>query len=198
MIMEIMPDLHCKDEIRKEMKVLRSRITQEDALLKSSRIMESFFGLEKLSSPCLIMCYMNFKNEVNTGALIKKCLAQGKGIALPRVESVNDGRIIVPYRICNIDKDVECGSYGIMEPVTDTARRVEPQEIDLVIVPGLAFGLNRQRIGYGAGYYDRLLKEVRKDCVKIGFAYEIQILEKIYENKLDVPMDIIITEERII
>jgi 5-formyltetrahydrofolate cyclo-ligase len=71
-------------------------------------------------------------------------------------------------------------------------------DIDLCIIPGVAFDINKNRIGYGAGYYDRFLKGVGKECFKVGIAFEEQILQDIPASENDIALDLIITDKRII
>jgi 5-formyltetrahydrofolate cyclo-ligase len=97
--------------------------------------------------------------------------------------------------ICKADTIFETNAFNIPEPVeTATA---EPQEIDLVIVPLLAFDEKGIRVGYGKGYYDRYLKDCREDCLKVGFSY-FEAVERIEDaDEFDVPLDFCITPNRI-
>jgi 5-formyltetrahydrofolate cyclo-ligase len=70
--------------------------------------------------------------------------------------------------------------------------------MDLAVVPGVAFDLERRRIGYGAGYYDRFLPRLRQDCLAVGVAYSLQLVENIQAGEHDIPMDAVITEDRIL
>ena len=85
-----------------------------------------------------------------------------------------------------------------MEPATGQNNTVSPDLIDVVIVPGCAFDLHRNRMGYGAGYYDRFLKLISDNCLKVGVAFDFQVMDEIPCDELDIPMDIIITEDKII
>ena len=85
-----------------------------------------------------------------------------------------------------------------MEPKKKFFRPVSPEDIDLVIVPGIAFDRSGERIGYGMGFYDRFLKKIRKDTSSIGLAYEFQIVDDIPSEETDVKVNKIITEKRVI
>jgi 5-formyltetrahydrofolate cyclo-ligase len=89
-------------------------------------------------------------------------------------------------------KQVELGAYKILEPKKHLPR-LKPQQIDLAFIPGIAFSRDGHRVGYGKGFYDRLMKKLT--CPKIGIAYEFQIVNNIPGEKHDVPVDMIITEK---
>lgn len=188
-----------KSLIRNEILRLRSSLGQEAVEQKSLKIAEKLFGLDQFKKSGLVMCYMDFNNEVRTDILIKKCFEEGKRVALPRVVK-NSGirKEIAAYEIKDTVTNLEKGTYGIMEPKMEITREVNPPDIDLVIVPGVAFDTRKNRIGYGAGYYDRFLKKVRSGCFKIALAFELQVVDDIPAGGDDVPVDMIITEERII
>ncbi|HHW48021.1 MAG TPA: 5-formyltetrahydrofolate cyclo-ligase [Clostridiaceae bacterium] len=192
--------------MKEEKRLIRKRILEirETADIgfiheMSLRITKKFTSMDIFKKSETIMAYMDFRNEVATMDLIKFCISHKKRVALPRIESRETGhKEIYPYVIHDILLDTEPGFYGIMEPVRNPGNLVRPDEIDIVLVPGVAFSEGRYRIGYGAGYYDRFLKKVRTDCIKIGIAFEFQVLKSIPVEEHDVPLDMIITEERII
>ncbi|MDP7322999.1 MAG: 5-formyltetrahydrofolate cyclo-ligase, partial [Candidatus Woesearchaeota archaeon] len=94
--------------------------------------------------------------------------------------------------------ELEPKTWGILEPKDEFIRKFDIENVDLVIIPGIVFDQNGHRIGYGYGYYDRFLKKLDKNVVKIGFGFEFQIVDKIPEEKHDVPVDIMVTEKRVI
>lgn len=188
-----------KRSIRGKVMQARSAIKQNVIEYKSLLIINRLLELELFNKSRLIMCYMDFRNEVRTSPLIEKCFAMGKKVALPRVVKTDAcSREIRVYEISNNGSDIEKGSYGILEPKQRVDAEVDPLDIDLVIVPGVAFDIHKNRVGYGAGYYDRFLKKVRPDCRKLAIAFEMQIIHKIPADDTDIPVDSIITEKRII
>ena len=92
--------------------------------------------------------------------------------------------------------DLKISSYGILEPKKDKIKNISSDKIDLIIVPGVAFDLKGNRMGHGKGYYDRFLNLVKS--TSIGLAFEFQIIENIPVESHDKPIDMIITEKRII
>jgi len=192
--------------LKEEKKIIRNKILEvrkaADAGFiheMSQKIARKITALEAFKKSGIIMAYMDFRNEVATMDLIKFCITHNKKVALPRIECSETGlKDIFAYEINDVLSDTEPGFYGIMDPVRKAENLVSPDKIDIVLVPGVAFSEDRYRIGYGAGYYDRFLKKVRADCIKVGMAFEFQVLEKIPAEEHDVPLDIIITERRII
>jgi 5-formyltetrahydrofolate cyclo-ligase len=182
----------------------RDLLKPEEVAVKSEAIRERLFSLEKYEQANMVMSYMSFRNEVSTEQLIVQCLRSGKGVVVPRTEksaSAASGDVVKSlgvYEIKEAGKHMVTGYMGIAEPDASVLRRVDPLEIDMVVVPGVAFDGARNRIGYGGGYYDRFLRTLRPDCLKAGVAFELQVFDSIPAAEYDLPVDIIVTEERII
>jgi 5-formyltetrahydrofolate cyclo-ligase len=126
----------------------------------------------------LITDYLHFKNP-------------NLQICFPKT-NLNDGTM--QAIVCSADSIFEANEYNIPEPLdTETA---DPTVIDMVIVPLLAFDVKGNRVGYGKGYFDKYLKECRKDCIKVGLSY-YEPLDSIDDaNEFDVPLDFCITPQR--
>lgn len=187
-----------KSEVRKKILAVRSGLPESEVSCKSAVICDKIVNSPIFSRAGTVFCYMDFRNEVRTGGIIRECLRAGKKVGLPMVNNGGMERRLLAYDIKDPDNDVGKGAYGIMEPCSDKLRPMEESEIDLVIVPGVAFDMQRQRLGYGAGYYDRFLNQLRPDCVKIGIAFDVQIVDRIPVEEHDIKMDAVITESRII
>ena len=188
-----------KNEIRKEVLKLRSALKACDAALKSSKITERLINLKEFDISSLIMCYTDFKNEVQTGVFINECFKLGKRVAVPLIlHDTGSQREMTAFEICDLERDLRPGFYGIREPFDCAEGEINPAEIDLVIVPGVAFDLKKNRIGYGAGYYDRFFKKLKRGCPKVGIAFELQVYDHLPAESHDIPLDMVITEERII
>lgn len=192
-----------KSKIRKGVLKKRITLTEKEIIEKSLLIKEKLFNLEEFKKAGLIMFYSSFKNEVETGEMIEEAIALGKKIALPKT-SRQDG--IKPYLIFNLKKDLVPGLFGIPEPKAEAKREVNPEEIDMVIVPGIAFDRYGHRIGFGQGFYDCFLRSIsprigtlegqsRPFCVGLGF--DFQIVDAIPADIYDERVDMVITESRI-
>ena len=143
------------------------------------------------------MCYVDFQNEVRTTRHFARFLdAPDASIIVPFCE---DGEI-VPFHLWSLD-ELEVGYRGILEPKAslrqEPDRIVDPEWIETVIVPGLAFDINGNRLGRGAGFYDRFLPKLPSTATIIGLAFECQVFESIPTERHDRPVDILITETQL-
>lgn len=162
---------------------------------KRSRLIHNkiFTQKEFLDSRCVMLYCSKGTGEVDTGPIIKKALLMGKKVALP-VTLVREKRI-KPVGIKGLDKGLKKSPYGIYEPVESRIRRpIKAEEIDLVIVPGLAFDKGCNRLGHGQGYYDRFLKDIPKGTQKIGLGFRFQVVNKIPTTKNDISLTKVITD----
>ena len=141
-----------------------------------------------------ILFYYPHKNEIDLIDVIKYALLQNKKVLLPQVGQVDN--VLNLHEIKNMDEDVEEGPYGIVQP-KEKGLVFSPQDVDVFLIPGIAFDVFGVRLGYGYGYYDRLLQKVTKKICKIGVAYQWQIIGGVPREKYDVVMDFILTEEGI-
>ena len=140
-----------------------------------------------------ILLYLSVKNEVDTYALAGQALAEGRGLLLPRCRPDAPGFLDLG-RIAALS-EVRPGRYGIPEPPAGRCRPPEAFAPDLILVPGLAFDLTGRRLGFGGGYYDRLLAlpAMAQACV-VGLAYAFQIVTRLPAESWDRPMDAVVTE----
>lgn len=176
----------------------RSEITEQELTDKSNAICSRLFENEYCRQASIIMCYMDFRNEVRTGVFLRECLKRKKRIALPVVRNLDGERELIPFEINDLDRDLHPGAYGILEPSAEITQPVKEGDIDIAVVPGVAFDLRKHRLGYGAGYYDRFLRRLKPSCKRIGIAFEMQIVDEIPVEAHDIAMDFIVTESRII
>lgn len=158
--------------------------------MKSRKIGELLFALPEFQSARIVMFFASFRSEVETGLMIRHALTSGKRVILPKVK----GKDLALFEIRDFEKDVSPGTWGILEPVA--SRSIDLAEIDLIIVPGVAFDERGNRLGYGAGYYDRLLSTFTNATVALAF--ELQIVPQIHADPHDVPVKKIVTEKRIL
>lgn len=144
---------------------------------------------EFYKSASVIFTYVSFGGEVDTVNFIKKALSDGKTICIPKVISKKEG--MEAYKITSLN-DLEKGYYGILEP-KNHCQLINPSDINLIIMPGVAFDKANGRIGYGGGFYDRYLKRVSSVTKKIALAYAFQVFDSIPTDEFDEKVDLIIT-----
>ena len=140
-----------------------------------------------------VMVYASFGSELQTDEFMRHVLHQGKILLLPRVNH-QKGSLDV-YRVRDSIRDLQGGTWGIREPRPDRCVRVDPHAIGFVLVPGLAFDARGGRLGYGGGFYDKLLADGLSPCAwLVAGAFESQMVEKVPVDGHDVPMDVVVTE----
>jgi len=104
---------------------------------------------------------------------------------------------LIPSELKDFPGDLTSGTWGILEPKADRVRPVDPQEIDLVVVPGVSFDPNGNRLGYGGGFYDRFLLRTKPDTTFVALAFELQIRDDVHPEEHDHPVHYVITEDRV-
>ncbi len=187
-----------KKKIRRDVIKLRDNQLSSSASSKSLLIKNKLFSFAPFKDANIVMFYVSFKSEVSTHLMIKDSLNMEKEVVLPQADPKNKKLNI--FQITNFEEDLKEGIWGIREP-KNTCKKVDLKNIDLVIVPAVAYDIRGSRVGYGGGYYHRFLPEFynsNKNGKTIGLAYELQIIDKIPVDEFDQKVSFIITEERII
>ncbi len=161
----------------------------------SGRIAERFSALEAYRECRRILFYLSFGNEVATDGLIASALAAGKAVYMPVVDGAKRSLDIV--RIGDLDPaSFRLNRFGIREPLLAAPEPLS--EVELAVVPGLAFDALGGRLGFGAGYYDGLLKGFAGRGGTVALAYEFQVIDRVPQGPGDVPVSVIVTEKRTI
>ena len=172
---------------------------QQELEKKSEIIISKLEDLSEFKSAKNILAYVSFNKEVDTIALIKKyLLTKSKSIIVPKVI----GNKLALFKI-NDFSDLVPGKFNILEPIKgELFDLTNLTASDIILVPGIAFDLEHNRIGYGKGYFDKLLANLNaikeKSPKIIALAFELQIVDKINAEQHDIKVDKIITEKRII
>ena len=179
-----------KEKIRRRILKLRDGLSSEEREEKSKQIKKKLFALFEFRAAKTVFFYAAKGNEVETKGMIKESLSLGKNVGLPIVKR----KEIFFSQTFNYGKLLP-STFGILEP--EEKYPISLDEVNLIIVPGIAFDEMGNRIGFGRGFYDRFLKKI-PDVFKIGLAFEIQIVEAIAKDLDDIPVNRIITEKRII
>ena len=163
----------------------------------SQRIMGKLKKLPVYKTSKTIMLYLSFENEVDSTRIIEDCLEDGKRVVMPYCSKSDMS--ITPTEIKNLDLDLSENSMGYKQPKKDSLKPVDISEIDLIVIPGIAFDRKGYRVGFGAGYYDRFLGKVNFEIPTIGLAYDFQIVDSFIKMEdYDIPVDYVMTENRII
>ncbi len=179
-----------KAEIRKTMLARRWALTSKYVSDNSDRVFERLSALPEINGAKNVMIYSHFANEVKTGKLAGWLLFNEKRVFLPVVE----GETLLVADMSSTC--FEMNSFGIAQPEKETACFAQPGEIDVFIVPGLAFDEEGNRIGFGKGYYDDLLARAPK-AVKIALAYDFQMIGTMTPEQHDIKMDMVVTPKKL-
>jgi len=185
-----------KSALRKDVAMCRKQLSRQEAAAKSRCIQKRLCQLADFTENHCILFYAAYQKEVRTQEAIQTALQQGKKVVLPLID-LQDKKLIL-FQVYHYPQDVEEGCFSIPQPRKERQRVVPLECIDLVILPGIAFDLQGNRLGYGGGYYDRLLSAKHSATTLIGLAYELQIVEDIPNLSHDVQADKVITEKRVI
>ncbi len=184
-----------KKELRSEILKKRDLIPPEVREVKNRLIRERFLGLDEYRTADTVMLFASFRTEVDTFEIITTALGDGKRVVLPRVD--RETKVLRLYLINNIS-DLEKGYMGISEPKPVADREVNAEDLDLIMLPGVAFDDRGGRLGYGGGYYDRLIGGIINRPPLIAVAYEEQIVEEVPTAEHDIKVDMIVTDRRVI
>jgi 5-formyltetrahydrofolate cyclo-ligase len=181
--------------IRQTMLALRDALDPDERAAKSLLIQSNLFSLPAIMSASSLMFYVSFRSEVQTEPMIRHALSLGKQVIVP-ITDMKKKRLLLS-QIKDFDEDLAPGTWGILEPKPEKRRTVDYSNVDIVITPGAAFSEQGWRIGYGGGFYDRLLRKSQKRAYALAF--EMQILNNVpHTTSRDVPVNYIVTEKRVV
>lgn len=185
-----------KQTIRNQLLEKRRNLSYSTIQEKSLKIADMFLKFDKYQQSEKIMLYVSTKTEVQTGQIIQYSQTYHKELYVPYIDQIN--LAIIPSLVLDFEKELSAGSLGIMQPKEEYLRFYPPDVLDLVLVPGVGFTQNGERMGRGGGYYDKFLSKLPKDILTAGLAFEEQIVSELPIDQNDVSVDYIVTEERII
>ena len=157
--------------------------------LKSQKIAGQLFLLPAFQKAKTVLFYASLPGEVDTFAMITQAIQLEKSVALPNIAS--DQRTMIPTLIDSTEGLVS-GPYGTRQPRLDASKTLDVNSIDMVIVPGLGFDRVNNRLGRGAGYYDRFLASLPKSTAKVGIAFDFQIVDSLPVEAHDIALDLVI------
>ncbi len=189
------------DEVRRLKKQMRREATarrakQPDAERLSRQIFQQLAALPEYVRARTLMLYLDVRSEVRTRWFVHTVWGEERRVVVPYCEN---GEIEL-FRLNSFD-ELAAGTMGVLEPKPDlrgcTERKIDPSELDLIVAPGLAFDRRGGRLGYGKGYYDRLLHRIRADATKLAVCFECQLFAEIPILPHDIRMDMIVTEKAV-
>lgn len=185
-----------KSLLRRELLKKRDSIPSEVRKAKDRVITERLMSLDEIKNANVLFFFASFRSEVNTLDAIAQLLRHGKRIVLPKVDG--ERHVLLLYEVKGIE-ELTSGYMGIPEPaILAEERMIEINGVDAVIIPGAGFDAEGNRIGYGGGYYDRLLSSLTRGVPVVAPAYEEQIVESVPAEPHDIRANMIVTDRRVI
>lgn len=186
--------MQTKADIRKIAHENRKNQPNKDEI--SQKITNRFMSLPQYASAKTVMFYVDVRDEVRTRHALPAALEGNKRIVVPYCV---DGELEL-FWLESMD-ELELGMYRILEPKAElrdvATKKLQPEDLDLVMVPGVAFDRNGGRTGHGKGYYDKLLQHARADAPLIALGFECQLFEEIPVESHDIYMDAVVTEDAV-
>jgi 5-formyltetrahydrofolate cyclo-ligase len=181
-----------KAHIREQARAARARLSGSERRNGSARAARTVLRLYDLDHLDTIAAYIATPEELDPFLIIDALRFRGLHVALPRVRDPLD----ISMHLVIDDSQLVAGSFGILEPAA-AAPIVDPEDIDAILVPGVAFDVTGNRLGHGGGYYDRLLPRLRGDALRIGLAFDEQVFEEIPVEEHDAPLDAVVTPTQV-
>jgi len=187
--------LESKSALRKRMAAIRDAIPADKRMAKSEAIARRLSEWGEFAGARTVLAFISTRSEALTEPIVAAALAAGKVVGAPRTLLAQ--KRLDFRQIRGLAQELAPGPFGILEPNAQ-APRLEPAAASLILVPGLAFDEQGYRLGYGGGFYDRLLANPEVHATVVGIAFEEQIIERLPHGESDRPVDWLATERRII
>ena len=180
-----------KKELRSYIKTKRKSV--ENKAEKDSLVAQNLLSLDEIKNADTVLCYISLDDEICTDEIVRVLLDSGKSVGAPYCVD-NNGNMDF-YYITDFE-DLRIQSFGVREPVIEKCKKVTSFDNTIIILPGLCFDSNGNRLGYGKGYYDRFLQI--HSLISVGLCYNSLIVKKVPTDMYDKKADIIVTENDII
>ncbi len=182
-----------KRELRRRLLAERARLAPDDRAARSRAIAAALASLDAFRGARAVGLYAALGAEVDTAEIAARALAAGKRLAWPRLDA---GGLRMRFAACAPDALV-AGPLGAREPPPD-APEVPGEDLDLVVVPGVAFDARGRRLGRGRGHYDATLAALPARTARVGIGFDLQLVEEVPEEAHDAALDAVVTERRVV
>ncbi len=182
-----------KKAIRRRVLALRDALSPELRRCNSAVISERLPALPAFSHAETVAAYASFGTEFDTGPFLKQVLARNKRLVLPRID--REKKRIQFHFVTDLNRSLIPGPWGIGEPDPARCGVADTGDIEFMLVPGVAFTRTCARLGYGGGFYDAAIAEVRADAAKVAAAFAVQVVDDVPLEAHDQRVDLVITED---
>jgi 5-formyltetrahydrofolate cyclo-ligase len=176
-----------KARLRARMRGLRAAVPPSERLHLAEAIEARVFEGPEMRAARTVLLFYSFGSEVETSGMARRVHAEGKRLLLPFLEThgMEAGEVLP-------DEELVLSDYGPREPARRVA--VDPEDVDVVIAPGLAFDREGYRLGYGGGHYDRYLQRMGAHAIRIGIGFAGQLIDRVPREPGDERLDLVITD----
>lgn len=185
-----------KRTLRQSIIAARAALPEEMHQRLSREITARVLQLEAYRAARTVMGYMHFGAEFVSEPWLRQALADGKRLLLPKVDKA--ARVLEVYEVSDLDAQLAPGAYGIREPLPQQCGAASADEADFILLPGVAFGRDGARLGYGGGFYDKLLARLAHHPALAAAAFAMQIVRDIPQETTDRKVDWLVTESETI
>jgi 5-formyltetrahydrofolate cyclo-ligase len=186
-----------KKDIRKSILAQREQLPADTRASHSAAITERLLQLPEYRQADAVLGYMNFGAEFASELWVERVSADGKRLALPKVNHHTNHLDL--YWVEDLENQLVAGLWGIREPIVERCERLDTlNEVEFALLPGVAFTRDGARLGYGGGFYDKLLSRMTHQLTLAAAAFALQIVEQIPQEATDVKVEWIITEQETI
>jgi len=180
-----------KKDLRKQIMKTRNNLSINELNEKSIKVFQTLKNEKSYLDKSNILSFMSFGSEINMDYVNKDLIARNGYVLLPKVNETKDALEI--YKVTSYD-DFVLSDYKILEPDPAKCQRIPYKDIELILSPGVVFDRKGYRIGYGGGFYDRLITETSSECVVIGVGFDLQLVDTVPKEDHDRQLDALITE----
>jgi len=185
-----------KNSLRQEVLAKRDAISQATRQAYTVDLLVNISSLPEWKKANTVLLYLGIKTEFDPTPLVEAALSMEKMVVLPRILKA-ENRLEI-RQIQSLDQDLVSGVWGLREPDPSSCPEIEPAKLDFVLVPGVAFDLQGNRMGYGAGFYDRLLSDQRLVAPRISAFFSEQLVDQVPHEAHDLPVDIMVMPRQIL
>jgi len=186
------PDFLTKKQLRQEILTRRDALCVDVRRTADARITARLVALGAFARARTVLAFMSIGSEFDTSALVAHVLSSGRSLVLPRVDRA--AKRLRLHRVRDLGHDLAPGTWGIREPIEGQCAALDIAEVDFVVVPGVAFDSACRRLGYGGGFYDRLLEPRSGAACRAAAAYAMQLVEAVPVEAHDRTVDVVVTE----
>ncbi|MDE1942080.1 MAG: 5-formyltetrahydrofolate cyclo-ligase [Betaproteobacteria bacterium] len=182
-----------KSELRALVLARRDAIPEAQRETRSRLLSRQVEALAEFAAARTVMAYMPMGSEFDTRPLLQAVLARGTRLVLPRVERTS--KTLALHEVSNLEADLQAGVWGIREPDPQRCPQARLGEVDFILMPGAAFDRQRHRMGYGGGFYDKLLSRPERRAVTVAVAFVEQLVAQVPLEPHDLPVDILVSDD---